>query len=200
MWGTLQTIGLAGLLTLPVIRLPWGARAASGLGLLAVYQLLYRFANGLFAGEVGAMLEGLVMGAALMLSTVMVDLFRKGRKPFLTGLGLLTLAAFGPLLLPGMYLTKQNQFSFILICVAIAAAAYLAFDLLSQKIRPARPGLLCWWGENPMLLYVFHLMLTGAVMGLERPLWLAIPIDLAILSVLSLIAWTMHRKNFRVSF
>jgi len=200
MWSTLQTIGLAGLLTLLVIKFPWGVRAAAGFGLLAVYQLLYHFANGLFVGEVGAMFEGVVMGAALMLSTAMIDLFNKGRKPFLIGLGTLALAAFGPLLLPGMYLTKQNQITFILICVTIASAVYFVFDLLSKKIRPTRPGLLCWWGENPMLLFIFHLMLTGAVMGIERDLWLGIPIDLAILSILSLIAWVMHRKNWQISF
>ena len=200
MWGTLHTIGLAGLLTLLVIRLPWGARAATGLFVLAAYQLTYYFANDLFAGEIGAVLESLTMAAALMLSTAMIDLFNKGLKPFLTGLGALSLAAFGPLLLPGAYLTKENQITFILICVAIAGAVYLMFDLVSKKIRPTRPGLLCWWGENPMLLYIFHLMLTGAVMGLERPLWLGILIDIAILSVLSLIAWQMHKKKIWISF
>ncbi|MCL2300071.1 MAG: heparan-alpha-glucosaminide N-acetyltransferase domain-containing protein [Firmicutes bacterium] len=201
MWGTLQTIGLAGLLTLLVIKLPWGVRAAAGFGLLAVYQALYHFLPDLFAGEVGAMFEGVVMGAALMLSTAMIDLFNKGRKPFLIGLGVLALAAFGPLLLPGMVLTKQNQITFILICVAIASAVYFVFDLVSQKVRPTRPGLLCWWGENPMLLYIFHLMLTGAAMAIDpRPMYIAIPVNLAILSVLSLIAWAMHRKKFWVSF
>jgi len=200
MWGTLQTIGLAGLLTLLLIQLPWWARAAAGLLALVGWQLLYRFANGLFAGETGALLESLTAAAALMLSTAMIDLFHKGPRPFLIASGVLSLAAFGPLLLPGQYIAKGNQITYILVCVAIACWVYLSFGLLSKKIRPTTPGLLCWWGENPMLLYIFHLMLTGAVMGLERPLWLAIPIDLAILTILSLIAWGMHRKNFRVSF
>ena len=200
MWSTLQTIGLAGLLTLLVLRLPWGVRAGAGLALLTGYQLLYNFANGLFVGEVGAMLEALTMGAALMISTAMIDLFNRGLKPYLIGAGVLTLGAFGPLLLPGAYITKQNQITFILICVAIACWVYLAFDFLSKKIRPIQPGLLCWWGENPMLLYIFHLMLTGAVMGIDRPLWLGVLIDIAILSVLSLIARGMHRKKFFVSF
>ena len=200
MWGTLQTIGLAGLLTLLLIGLPWWVRALSGLLVLMGWQCLYRFANGLFTGEMGALLESLTSAAALMLSTAMIDMFNRGRKAFLIASGVLSLAALGPLLLPGMYITKENQITYILICVAIACWAYLAFDLLSKKIRPHQPGLLCWWGENPMLLYIFHLMLTGAVMGLERPLWLAIPIDLAILASLNLIAWGMHRKAFRVSF
>jgi hypothetical protein len=199
MWGTLQTIGLAGLLTLPVIKLPAWARALAGLGLLAGWQCLYHFAHDIFAGEVGALLGSFPMAAALMLSTAMIDLYNRGLKPFLIGAGALSLAAFGPLLLPGAYVTKENQVTFILICVAIACWVYLAFGLLSEKIRPAAPGLLCWWGENPMLLYVLHLMLTGAVMGLERPLWLAVPIDLAILSILSLAAWGMHRKKVWIS-
>ena len=200
MWSTLQTIGLAGLLTLLVIKLPTWARAPAGLLLLAGWQCLYHFAGGLFAGEVGAMLEGLTSAAALMLSTAMTDMFNRGLKPFLVSAAALSLAAFGPLLLPGAYVTKENQVTYILTCVAIACWVYLAFDLLSKKMRPTQPGLLCWWGENPMMLYILHLMLTGAVMGLERPLWLAIPIDLAILSILSLIAWQMHRKKVWISF
>ena len=201
LWSTLQTIGLAGLLTLLVIRFPWGMRAAAGVFVLAVYQSLYYFLPDLFIGEIGAMFEGVVMGAALMLSTAMIDLFNKGRKPFLIGLGVLAAAAFGPLLLPGMYLTKENQITFILICVTIASAVYFLFDLVSKKVRPTRPGLLCWWGENPMLLYIFHLMLTGAAMAIDpRPMSIAIPINIAILTALSLIAWGMHRKKFQISF
>jgi len=199
-WGTLHNIGLAGLMTLLVIRLPWWARAGAGVLVLGALQLTYRLAPGLFVGEINAVFEGVAGAAALMLSTAMIDLYNKGLKPFLIGAGAVTLAAFGPLLLPGIYITKQNQVMFILICVSAASAVYLAFGLLSKKIRPTQPGLLCWWGENPMLLYIFHLMLTGAAMALDpRPLWLAIPVNLLILSVLSLIAWGMHRKKLVVS-
>ena len=200
-WGTLHTIGLAGLLTLLVIRLPWWGRAASGMAVLAAYQLVYQFANGAIAGEIGAVIKALTMTGALMLSTAVVDLFNKGRKPFLIALGVLTLAAFGPLLLPGAYITKENQITFILICVTIAAAVFFIFDLVSKKVKPTQPGLLCWWGENPMLLYVLHLMLIGASQAIHpRPMAIAIPINIAILTALSLIAWGMHRKKFQISF
>ena len=201
MWSTLQTIGLAGLLTLLVIKLPWWARVASGLLVLTAHQLLHHFAIGMFEGEIGAFFEGVAMTGALMLSTAMVDLFRKGLKTYLIGTGVLILAAFGPLLLPGMYLTKQNQITFILVCVSVACVVYLAFDQLSKKIRPTKPGLLCWWGENPMALYVIHLMLTGIAMAFDpRPLWLGLPMDIAILAIMSVIAWGMHRKKLVISF
>ena len=199
-WSTLCTIGLAGLVTLLVIRFHWGVRLCVGMAVLAGYQLLYHFANGLFAGELGAVLESFTMVAMLILSTAMIDLFNKGLKTYLIGVGALCLAAFGPLLFPGQYVTKRNQITFMLICVAISCLVFLAFDRISRRVRPTAPGLLCWWGENPMMLYIFHLMLTGAVMGLERPLWLAILINLAILSVLSLIAWGMHKKKLWISF
>ena len=199
-WGTLHNIGLAGLVTLLVIKFPWWVRAASGMLVLGAYQMVYHLAPQIFTGEIGAVFEGVAMAAALLLSTAMIDLFNKGLKTFLIGTGVLSLAAFGPLLLPGAYLTKQNQITFILICVAVASVVYLLFDLLSKKIRPTQPGLLCWWGENPMLLYVFHLMLTGVAMAFDpRPLWLGLPLDLAILSILSLIAWALHRKKVVVS-
>jgi len=199
-WSTLQTIGLAGLLTLLVISLPWWARALSGLAVLAAQQTLYHFLPDIFTGEVGAVLGSLGMAACLMLATAMIDLFNKGLKTYLIGAGAVTLAAFAPLLHPDLYVTKQNHVTFILISVAVSCWVYLAFDLISKRVRPTKPGLLCWWGENPMLLYIFHLMLTGAAMALNpRPLGLAIVVDLSILSVLSLIAWALHRKNWQLS-
>ena len=201
MWSTLQNIGLAGLLTLLVIKFPWPVRIGAGLAVLGVHQALYQFANGLFEGEIGAFFEGLVMAAALMLSTAMIDLFRKGLKTYLVGTGVLIAAAFGPLLLPQIALNKHNQITFILVCVSVACVVYLAFDLISKRVRPTTPGLLCWWGENPMALYVIHLMLTGIAMAFDpRPLWLGLPLDLLILSIMSVIAWGMHKKKVVISF
>jgi len=199
-WGTLHNIGLAGLMTLLVIRLPAWARALAGLAVLAANQLLFHFAPGQFTGEIGAVLEGLSMAAALMLSTVMVELFNKGMKPFLIGTGVLSLAAWVPILAGIVPFTKRNMISFILASVSVACVLYLIAELASKAL-PKRPGLICWWGENPMLLYILHLMLTGAAMALDpRPMWLAIPVDLAILSILSLIAWQLHRKKLQISF
>ena len=200
-WSTLHTIGLAGLLTLLVIRFHWGARMAVGAALLAAYQLTFQFANGLFVGDIGKMLEAIPMAACLMISTAMIDLFNKGYKPFLIGTGVVTILAYAPLLLPWVNVTRRNQVTYILICVSAACIFYLLLDLLTKKALPKKPGLLCWWGENPMLMYIFHLMLTGMALALDpRPLWLAIPVNLAILSILSVIAWAMHRKDWQFKF
>jgi len=199
-WGTLQTIGLAGLLTLLAIKLPAAARAVIAVLILAGWQFVYQSYNQIFTGEVGAMLEALTMAAALILSTAMIDMYNKGLKPFLISTGILSLAAFGPLLLSSVKVTKNNQLTFILMCVAMCCVLYLAANLLS-KVLPDKAGLTVWWGENPMLLYILHLILTGIAMALDpRSLWVAIPIDLLILTILSLIAWALHRKNYQFKF
>ena len=197
-WGTLHTIGLAGLLTLPVIRLSTTARAAIGLALLGVNQLGYHLAPGLYVGEIGAVLRALSIAATLIICTALVDLFHRGMKPFVIASGFVIIAAVVPLLLGAPY-TKRNMVSFALVSIAASCVYFLGANLLNH-VLPNRPGLVSWWGENPMLLYILHLMLIGAARAFDpRSMWLAVPLNLMILSILSVIAWQLHRKKIVVA-
>jgi len=198
-WGTLQSIGLAGLVTLLVIARPTVVRAVVSVLMLFGYQLCHSYFGGVFTGEMGMLLRSLTLAAMLMLSTAMMDLYRKGLKPFLIGTGVLAAAALGPLFF--VEISKEhNMISFELVATLACCVCYLAIDLL-KKWLPKTPGLISWWGENPMLLYILHLILIGSVRVLDpRALWVAISVDFMILTVLSLIAWALHCKNLQIFF
>lgn len=92
---------------------------------------------------------------------------------------------------------SKNRVSliYVLVCLALASLVWLVVDLGSRAAdQPA--GFLCWWGENPRVLYLLHLGLLGFV-GLPaadwwyagaRP-WLAGLQLLVILTATSLAAW-----------
>jgi hypothetical protein len=86
-WGVLQVIGVAGLLALPVLRLPTWGRAVAGVGLLAIYQVLLDnfWLSGVLASPHGGFAGSISWSAMLILSTVLADLFHdtpRGHKVF----------------------------------------------------------------------------------------------------------------------
>ena len=207
-WGVLQAIGIAGLLTLLVIKLPALARAGVGVGLLAVYQLLSNFAPGfgetVFADDHGGFFGAISWGAMLMLATAMIDCYNRGIKPFLLGAGALSVLAAGAALLVPVSKNRVSA-SYVLVSVAVCAAAYLIIDMVSRRL-PWKTGIVIWWGENPLLLYLLHLMLVGlarvpfGMLDLEtKPLLPGLLAAAAILAAMSLIAWALHRKNAKFS-
>ncbi|MCL2508440.1 MAG: heparan-alpha-glucosaminide N-acetyltransferase domain-containing protein [Oscillospiraceae bacterium] len=203
-WGVLQAIGAAGLITLLVIKLPTLARAGAGLGILAAFQLASSlspgFAEGVFTGDHGGFTGSLSWSAMLILCTVIIDLYNKGIKPFLLGTGVLSVLAAGSLFLVPISKHRMSL-SYVLVSVALCAVLYLLADMLSKKL-PAKKGLLVWWGENPLLLYVLHLiLLILARIPFEevKPLVPGLAAVAAMVVLLSLIAWALHRKDKRFS-
>jgi len=200
-----MAIGAAGLLTLLVIQLPAVARAAIGCGVLLAYQLACNFAPALgdmvFEGDHGGFIGALSWGAMLILATAVIDFYNRGVKPFLPGVGALSLLAAASLLLAPVSKHRVSA-SYVLISVAICAALYFAIDLVSKRL-PFQSDVVIWWGENPLLLYILHLMLVGlarAPFGFaEKPLLHGLLTTAAMLTGISLVAWALHRKELRFS-
>ena len=204
-WGALQAIGVAGLLTLCVVKLPAWARAAVALAVLGVYQVLNQgpIREEVFTTDHGGFLGAVAWGVMLILSTVMMELYNRGMKYFLPAAGALSvLAIVSALIVP----VSKNRVSasYVLVCVAICCVSYLLVDILTKKL-PIKKGLISWWGENPMLLYLLLNVVGGitqvpfVVMDIEnRPLWIGLLDVLLVFTILSLIAWTLHRKNLKI--
>jgi len=206
-WGALQSIGVAGLLALLVVKLPTLARGAAGFGLLIVYQLVNQFAIGdnILNWDHGGLFGSVSWAAMLILATVMIDLYRKGKLPFLAGTGVLAaLGAVSALFWNGVSKNRVSL-SYVLVTLAICCGLYLLLDLLTKALPKWKANLVAWWGENPMLFYVMHLVLIGMSQGLfllldmERPLWVAILSNLLILTLMSLTAWQLHKRKIYVS-
>lgn len=89
--------------------------------------------------------------------------------------------------------------SFVLLTLAISAAALLISELISQNY-PDKRGFLCWWGENALALYILHLLILAVVVLPPIDWWyvnvpwsLALAQLVAILTFMTLLAIWMKR-------
>jgi len=205
-WGVLQSIGVAGIITLLVIRFPAKIRAGIAGVLLLVYQ--YILDNYLLeivlSSSHGGIFGALSWGAMLILSTAMIDFYCKGQENFLFSGGVFTLMAVISLFV--VPISKNRiSLSYVLVSVAICCAVYYIFVSISKKL-PEKSGIIACWGENPLLIYVLHLLIMGitripyAFLAVEvRPLWIAIITNLVILAIFSCIARKLHQRKVFIS-
>lgn len=205
-WGVLQAIGVAGLVCLPVIRLGAVWRFAIGGGLLLAYQLVLDAGalDVVRASVQGGLVGGLSWGALLILSTAVADVWRRGTAAVTVCCAILTLLAIAAVLVVPVSKTRESL-SYMLVCLAIAAVAFVLTDLGARAV-PARSGLLAWWGESALIMYLLHLGVLGLVtlppvpwLYAGLPLWAAIAEVVLILAVLSVVAGWLHRRGVRVS-
>ena len=171
-WGLLQALGMAGLITLPFIRLPVGLRAAVGLLLLALYQyLLDTMWLPLVLGSTHNGIWGsLSWGALLILATALADLYHSqpdGSTRIAGGRQLYAWACVAVLMV-GLALTavapiskSRASASYILVSLGLAGLLFGIFHLLQDRWHVRLPVLTAW-GRNALLLYLLH----GAVIGL----------------------------------
>jgi len=201
-WGVLQAIGLAGLLALPAVYWRPGAKLIAGLSLLAIYQyVLDRYwVSRVLQLSHGGLPGALGWTAMLILSMGVADLFHRGPRGRLRlAWGAIGCAVVG-LLLSSVVPVSKNRVSasYVLISVAVSGALFLLFEVFLSRWRLA---LLVAWGQNPLLLYVLHLVFLG-VFVLPRDLgwyvmagWSLIAVHLVILiGGISLVALYLYRK------
>ena len=200
-WGVLQAIGVAGLICLIFIPLKPVPRMICGLALLVAYQIVLDrwMLNTVLAGAHGGIFGAVSWGAMLILATAMADLKEKGWKAYTYGcLAITVLAVAAALLTP---VSKHRiSASFVLITLAVSGWLYLAIELFTRNWKTR--GALCWVGENPLGLYVLHMLLLGIVALPQNPNWYSgAPVWLAaaqlgvIFAILITAAWLLHRKN-----
>lgn len=190
-WGVLQSIGVAGLLTLGVISFSTWARLGIGLGLLGIYQLLMdQFWLGLVLGSQHGGLPGSVSWAAiLILSTVLGDLFhdQRQRKNFpWVSVGFLV----GGFALAVLVPVSKNRVSasYDLITLGFSGVAFSIFYLAHLRL-----DFFTAWGQNPLLLYLLAFLVSGIFVlpgvpwwYIEAPWWL---IGLQVLILLLPLSW-----------
>lgn len=204
-WGVLQAIGAAGLICLIVIRLPAWTRVLIGLLMLICYQyLLDAWALPAVLGSVqGGLFGTLSWGALLILSTAVAEAWRTGSGPYgIVCAALVLAAAISASIVP---VSKVRvSLSFVLISLAISAIAFLLFDLAARVVAK-RAGFLCWWGENPLTLYLLHLVILGLFMlppvawwYAAAPLWLAAAQLVVILAAMSAVAWWLRGRRVAI--
>lgn len=205
-WGVLQALGAAGLIVLPLLRLGASTRAVIGLGGIVAYQYALDrwWLDKVDGAPQGGLLGALSWACLLLLATALADVRQAGLGPYVTwcaGLAVLAIAAV--VVVPVSM--HRVSLSYVLVTLTIGAAAYLVVQGVTAVLqRP--PGLLCWWGENPLVLYLVHLMLLGCFTLVTADWWyagasplLSVVQLLVVLGAMSLLARTLHRRGIRVA-
>jgi predicted acyltransferase len=208
-WGVLQAIGMAGLVTLVVIRLPSIYRWLIGAGILVFYQvILDHFLLDLtIRSPHGGLFGSLNWAAMLILGTALADLFHKEdgwKKAFpLASLAILAVGIALAFLLP---VSKHRvSSSYVLITFGISALLFLLFHWLTGRFN-WKGRLLVAWGRNPLVLYFLHYVIIGIFFLPGIPaiyqsasLWLVLLEMVILIGGISAVAWWLDRRNIVIS-
>ncbi len=208
-WGVLQAIGMAGLVTLLVIRLPSVYRWLIGAAILVVYQLILDnfLLNFTLRSPHGGLYGSLDWAAMLILSTALADLFHgeaRAKKAFpWVSAAVLALGVALAFLTP---ISKHRvSSSYVLVTLGISALLFFLFHIISERFH-WQGRFLMVWGKNPLTLYFLHYLLIGIFFlpGIpaiysSAPLWLVLLEIVFLLVVISLVAYWMERRNIVVA-
>lgn len=207
-WGTLQSIGVAIILSLPTLLfLPAAARLAVAVAGLAAYQWAldaFWLAEVVAASNAG--LQGSLSWALLLVvSTVFADLHAAGRRGRYAAAAVLVLAA-GIVASHWVPVSKHRMSaSFVAIVAGSSAIAFAAFDLTRGWLG-TRGRLLAAWGRNPLVLYVAHLFLLAVFLvpaaawwHAEATLWLTAIQCAGYVAALHAFASWLRRKDVIIS-
>lgn len=170
-WGTLQGIGLAGLLAICFIKANRFVKIGGGLAIVVIFYLVFwrgeptsvDFWGEKFVPEALSkifpaddnMIGAIAKGGYLIMAIGVVDCMRKNKKEFyfvsagITALAALTL--FFPTFMPISPSTMTP--SYILVSLSFSIWLYVIMEwLFDVKKLPCKPVL--WWGRNSIMMYV----------------------------------------------
>ena len=208
-WGVLQAIGMAGLITLVVIRLPSIYRWIIGAGILVIYQIIldhYLLSLTILSPH-GGLFGSLNWAAMLILGTALADLFHsEGRWKKAFPWASLAVLALGSALAYVLPVSKHRvSSSYVLISLGASALLFLLFHWLSGRFN-WKGRFLVVWGKNPLVLYCLHYVLIGVVYlpGIPviyqaAPLWLVLLEMAALIGGVSAVAFWLDRKKIFIT-
>jgi predicted acyltransferase len=208
-WGVLQAIGIAGLITLIVIRLPSIYRWIIGVGILIVYQVILDnfLLNLTIQSPHGGLFGSLNWAAMLILATALADLFHgeKRLKKAFPWVSLVILGAGIALAFIVPVSKHRVSSSYVLISLGTSALLFFLFHWLAGKFN-WKGRFLVVWGMNPLVLYFLHYLIIGIffvpgipVIFQAAPLWLVLLEMVILIGGISLVAYLLDRKKVYIS-
>ena len=204
-WGALQSIGIAGLVALAVIRLPSFYRWLTGLALLALYQFLLDcfLLPIVMRSPHGGLVGSFSWAAMLILATALADLFHDTRRGYKWYLWVTVFILAAGIALAFVSPVSKLRVSAAYVWVSLGASSliFATFHWLSERFQ-LKSRLFVVWGKNPLVLYFLHFVLIGIVflpgipvLYTEAPLWLVLLEIAGLLGALTAIAFWMERRN-----
>jgi len=207
-WGVLQSIGVAGLMTMVVIRLSSAWRWGIGFGLLAVYQWIldHYLLDLTLRSPHGGLYGSVAWGAMLILATALADLFHDEtlRRKFYPWVSLVVfLLGVGLALLVPVSKHRVSA-SYVLITLGVSALLFYFIHWLVERWNFKSP-VLAAWGKNPLTLYFLHYILIGLVflpgiafLYVDAPLWLVLLEMAGLIGGITVVAFWLDRRNIIV--
>ncbi len=221
-WGVLQAIGLAGLFTMLFIKFPRVIRFAIGLGCLAVYQYILTISVKIgtdmvmlgdlnLMDEHGGIIGGIGFCILLLLSTAIVDDFRKTKKWFILVCGGVFTAG-GVILhiiwkytdwpLFGGISKERVTAAYILLTVGLGSILFwLLWFIYDNKQLTKNKSIVYSMGRNSLLLYILHpilIALTFLILDINSHVALVMFLGLVSVAVLWTLAFFLNRKSFYI--
>ncbi len=204
-WGVLQSIGVAGLITLIFIHLPSLWRWVTGVGLLVIYQYIldHYLLELTLRSPHGGVFGAVAWGAMMILSTALADLFYekiRGYQLFPWAAFIIEVVGIG---LAFLFPVSKHRVSSSYVLITLGASALL-FYLIHYAVEAwnFKSRFLEVWGRNPLVLYFLHYALIGIVFfsGLpilysQAPLWIVLIEMAALIGVITVIAFWLESRN-----
>jgi predicted acyltransferase len=208
-WGVLQSIGMAGLITLAVIRLPAIYRWLIGAAILIIYQIILDryLLNLTILSPNGGLFGSLNWGAMLILGTGLADLFHdKGKRiKYFPWVSAAVLAAGIALAFLVPVSKHRVSSSYVLISVGTSSLLFFLFNMVSSRFN-WKGHFLVAWGRNPLILYFLHYFIIGIffvpgipVIFQAAPLWLVILEIIFLIAGISAVAYWLDHKDIVIS-
>ena len=226
-WGVLQAIGLAGIFTMFLIKFHRAIRFAIGIGCLIVYQYILIISvqvrtelggtEMVLLGNLnlldthGGIIGGIGYCILLLLSTAIVDDFRKTKKWFVLVCGVIFTA--GGIILDIIWrytswppfggISKERvTASFILLTVGLGAILFwFLWFVYDKKQLTKNRSILQPMGRNSILMYILHpifIGLTSLILGIDAHVALVFFLGIISVVILWVLAFFLNKKKFYI--
>ncbi|NUN95312.1 MAG: DUF1624 domain-containing protein [Candidatus Omnitrophica bacterium] len=213
-WDALVDIGFSGLLALPFIDKSARVRLAAAWGYLLLYQALFTWSPyGANQMTGNGFIDGGPLGPLswvfnLLLGTLAYDWIESGmgaallKRALAWGLALSLLGVAFHLEWPGIksawpFSQRYMTMPYTLLSTGLAFFAFASFHWLCDIKRGRLPHLTVL-GMNPLVIYIFHMLLMGAQRDwIERgaPAWKALGLFACFYLICYAVAWRLHRDK-----
>ncbi len=203
-WLTLQDIGFAMLIALPLIKAGSFVKftvATAGFIGYTVYHQQPGVMELLDIPVHGGIIGGFGWAMILIYSMIFADLYFKDKTNaliyagFFAGIGILLTQWIGVLNLGSCSPT------FIITNVGLSGLIFMLFDYC-DKFRKPSFDFLVWWGKNPIVMFLVEFFAIGLYTSLvpdsilkDAPLWLALLEGIIAVAILTAFAYLLSRKK-----
>lgn len=167
-WGVLQSIGVAGLIVLPLVELDFWVQIAVALSAVIFYQfVLFPFVHQIIVNSKhGGIIASLSWASMLLLGVAagyffdLKNLFQTIKRLLIFALITLILGALSIFVVP---ISKNEvNLSYILVSTSLSVLVFILFLIINEKLGLSIPTLRSL-GRNALVLYILHYLLIRRV-------------------------------------